>query len=671
MALMFAGLLPLSVLLMYLTYEPPAPPRINVRWRSDVSDVQRDALAARYQLEEFEFREGTTWTYSALDSSRQNLAALIFERAVWDTQGIDRETFELVEPVPHAVSTVLVRSLLLTLAAAASGTTLWASRLAMRRIANGTIRFIGRRIHPITARELGFFRVVFAALLWTVFSRLRLPLEPFPRTLHINRSPLADWEWVHWLATQPSVVAQLEHIILGSIVVFGFGLLTRAVYPLLVLQLTVWTLIRIQHADSHVWAVAVVTAWGLLAVRWGDAVSLDETMRRLRGRSTSRQPRGRGYGFALWLPGLVFGTAVAAAGIAKLRASGIEWVLGGAVKYHFVTDAANAPNDWGLWIASHHWAAVIFSLLAVGTELSLGVAPLVRTNRGRLPLAIASLALLSGFYVFQGIFWSAWWMVWALFFLPLASLLRLLRRLIPAHVVIIDGDCPRCRRTGRLLRALDWFDRVRLVTVDDALGEAELVKDVERDELLSSMHVVCRDGTRVKGYGAYLHVAASLPPLWPLLPVAALPGIRALGEAVYARLAATRPRRAAAPCAVPLGRSACVGLTPTQLAVVGLVCTLQASASVARLELDPLMSDYPMYSDTYASTVDFDRVVRNPSFIGEWNDRREDLTAVLGRLGLDEVVRDALLEANQEGGTNNTAERLEARISDLVVVPYR
>ena len=62
------------------------------------------------------------------------------------------------------------------------------------------------------------------------------------------------------------------------------------------------------------------------------------------------------------------------------------------------------------------------------------------------------------------------------------------------------------------------------MTVDDALGEAELVKDVERDELLSSMHVVCRDGTRVKGYGAYLHVAASLPPLWPLLPVAALQG---------------------------------------------------------------------------------------------------------------------------------------------------
>ena len=179
------------------------------------------------------------------------------------------------------------------------------------------------------------------------------------------------------------------------------------------------------------------------------------------------------------------------------------------------------------------------------------------------------------------------------------------------------------------------------------------------------MHVVCRDGTRVKGYGAYLHVAASLPPLWPLLPVAALPGIRAVGEAVYARLAATRPRRAAAPCAVPLGRSACVGLTPTQLAVVVLVCTLQASASLARLELDPLMSDYPMYSDTYASTVDFDRVVGNPSFIGQWNGRREDLTAVLGRLGLDEVVRDALLEANQEGITNNTAGRLK-EVSELL-----
>ena len=193
--------------------------------------------------------------------------------------------------------------------------------------------FIQQRIRPVSARELGFFRVVFAILLWLVFSPLRLRTEPFPRELHQGRSILANWELIHWLASQPMIVARLEYMILATIIVFGLGLWTRTTYPLLVLQMTVWTLVRLQHTGTHLWAISLVTAWGLVVVRWSDGFSLDETIRRMRGDSSLRQRRGRGYGFALWLPGLVFGLAMCAAGIAKLRGSGIEWVIGGAVKY--------------------------------------------------------------------------------------------------------------------------------------------------------------------------------------------------------------------------------------------------------------------------------------------------------------------------------------------------
>ena len=100
----------------------------------------------------------------------------------------------------------------------------------------------------------------------------------------------------------------------------------------------------------------------------------------------------------------------------------MEWIVGGAVKYHFVTDALSAPVDWGLWVASHHWAAVTFSALGVGTEALLIVAVFLRRGWMRSLLGVAGFGLLLGFYLFQNERWSAWWMLWACFFIPWSSI---------------------------------------------------------------------------------------------------------------------------------------------------------------------------------------------------------------------------------------------------------
>ncbi len=68
----------------------------------------------------------------------------------------------------------------------------------------------------------------------------------------------------------------------------------------------------------------LLTLWCLLPARWGDGLSVDAAIRGWwRGlRSPVPRLRDQVYGFAVWLPGLTLGSALAAAAFAKLHRSG-------------------------------------------------------------------------------------------------------------------------------------------------------------------------------------------------------------------------------------------------------------------------------------------------------------------------------------------------------------
>jgi len=72
----------------------PAPPaEVKVRWAPAVSDASRRDGEARYALLKGELREGRTWSYELGDSSFHNIAALVRDPQVEDTDGIDRSAF--------------------------------------------------------------------------------------------------------------------------------------------------------------------------------------------------------------------------------------------------------------------------------------------------------------------------------------------------------------------------------------------------------------------------------------------------------------------------------------------------------------------------------------------------------------------------------------------------
>src|SRR6185295_17870547 len=72
----------------------PAP-RIHVRWTSGLDDVERVALERKFHLADGEFLEQRTWAYRLTDHGRANVAALVEERHVEDTYGIDRHSLQV------------------------------------------------------------------------------------------------------------------------------------------------------------------------------------------------------------------------------------------------------------------------------------------------------------------------------------------------------------------------------------------------------------------------------------------------------------------------------------------------------------------------------------------------------------------------------------------------
>jgi len=290
------------------------------------------------------------------------------------------------------------------------------------------VRWLASRIPAVSATELGVYRLLFGlALIWTIYD-MRLPTQAFPHEFHLRSHVPESWTWIHDLAAQPERVVGLEYIAITLAALFAIGLATRLSYTALVLVLTVWTFVRLTHTAVHNWSAMFVTLWAFLPVRWGDGFSVDRLIGSLFGRPPLDNLRRRSYGYALWVPGLVFGTAMAGAGSAKVVQGGLAWITNGTVKYHFVTDAAKAPSDWGLVVATQPTAAVLLSGAAVATELTVVLAVLVPSYLWRLPFALSGLGLLIGFYIFQNEWWWAWWTLYLAFFIPWPQLVRLVAR---------------------------------------------------------------------------------------------------------------------------------------------------------------------------------------------------------------------------------------------------
>ena len=89
----------------------PQPIFVHVRWAPDVDDTAREEAERRYSLSQAEPLEGRTWGYTLNDLSTPNIKALVSDRAVEDTQDIDRTAFRgspAAETRPYTASLATV-----------------------------------------------------------------------------------------------------------------------------------------------------------------------------------------------------------------------------------------------------------------------------------------------------------------------------------------------------------------------------------------------------------------------------------------------------------------------------------------------------------------------------------------------------------------------------------
>ncbi len=100
-----------------------------------------------------------------------------------------------------------------------------------------------------------------------------------------------------------------------------------------------------------------------------------------------------------------------------------------------------------------------------------------------------------------------------------------------------DGNCGFCSGIVRGLSSLDVFGRVAWIPYQSL---EEPPTGLSWEDLESAVYLERGQGRFYRGFYAFRMLSAGIPPLTLLLPLLWLPGVRFLGEALYARIARNR-----------------------------------------------------------------------------------------------------------------------------------
>lgn len=302
----------------------------------------------------------------------------------------------------------------------------------------------------------------------------------------------------------------------------------------------------------------LVIIFGMLAfARIGDAWSIDALLRRaglpawkqeLAGQEASPAPSAE-YRWPLRVVWLALALVLFAAGVSKLRHSGLEWVFSDTMaiyltRAHYSVSDADPLVDWGLFIASSPWLSRGLAGSALLVEALFPLALVSTKARWLLVpssfLMFITIRALMGptFGGFLGVF--AFWVPWT----KIGELVA--ARSAPAArlVLVYDGAVGFCSRVVRVVRGLDVLGRVEL---RDAVSEWRALSQrfpaLRQQACLEEMHVVASNGRRIyRGFRAYRALAWHLPAGWLVLPFLYLPGAALVGDAVYRHIASRRSR---------------------------------------------------------------------------------------------------------------------------------
>ena len=418
------------------------PAYIHVRWSPSVDDAARQRVEQRHGLVLAELEEGRTYSYALTNTDSDNVRGLVLDPAVEDTHYLHRTAFRVgyfaprlpyLTPhpaVPAALELIAVLSLLGGLASAGlallgiaapglmHGRVLMVRnafldpRTAWRVTKAHVASWIAGRIPGASAEAVALFRVAFGGLLLTLVLRrpvsAEMAVEPsnaLSSTHQLLLRIFIDAPWVaDWL---PAWL-----IFWGAL--FIVGAFARTAFACVTIGVLGWATLYTTATSYHTVCALLLSLLAMQWSRWGDAWSVDAWRQ-----GAHPAPRGtpQEYGYTTWAPALVLGVVDFAAAFAKMRDTGLAWILNGTVKYHFLSDSPQAMVDWGLQLGQYPRLAVALSFCAIAVESLIIVGVIARAYRYRLAAGFGALSLMAGFVLLQGIYWPAWWIL-LLSFLP-------------------------------------------------------------------------------------------------------------------------------------------------------------------------------------------------------------------------------------------------------------
>jgi predicted DCC family thiol-disulfide oxidoreductase YuxK len=487
--------------------------------------------------------------------------------------------------------------------------------------------FIRRIVGEATPGTLGAIRmwtclILLVCTLWEDLGSIaRLPLEirqPMGMMEILRMLPIG---YDSFLRSEISLRAfQWVTELLLFLGVIGWH--TRIVIPLSALCALV--LNGILREYSGFWHQNLVPIYVLAVLSWtrcSDGWSVDRLLRIYRGQPVSDAERASPiYGwarYACWVP---IALTYTAAGLSKLRTSGLLWMDPTNMR-SLLYEQTLYPRK-GNWSISMYLAPApdfVFSLLAlaaVAGELFFITVLFSRVARRILPAASALMHV--GIIFLQNIVFLDLVLLSAVFY-DFTSMKNAVARWLGSNgrmQVLYDGVCPVCRRTIRALRCLDLFGRLEFQNfraIDLAKYNRIHALNLAPHALEKDMFVISR-GRAYGGFYGYRVMALALPLLWPVVPLLFLPGISFVGTRIYTYVAdhrlrcnphcATEPFDTVPAAVVPLKTGYFLGYASgiTCLAAIMLLCWVQ------RFESYPL-TDMHMFSERRNSLVTYYKVM--------------------------------------------------------------
>ncbi len=106
--------------------------------------------------------------------------------------------------------------------------------------------------------------------------------------------------------------------------------------------------------------------------------------------------------------------------------------------------------------------------------------------------------------------------------------------------VLYDGHCGLCRHSIKTLQNLDWLHNLEPVDFQNETEHLRVAPEIPYAELDRAMHIKFGDGRTLSGFASFRALAWHLPLLWVLAPFLYVPGVKIIGDAIYAKIAARR-----------------------------------------------------------------------------------------------------------------------------------